>query len=1146
MALLAQAQLLPLQAQGVFAANLVPQQRDTDRRFDKKITLYAQQTELGKVLEEIEKQTTYVFVYADDEIGASRKISLQVKDNRLGDVLQMLLPPLNIRYELIDNKIILKPGNADAPTGEAQPVQEEVIINGRVVDNQGKPLANVNIRLQGTNTGTVTNEEGFFTLKVPPGQLNGTLLFTSVGYIPSSMNIEGRQRLTVGLTPDSKELSEVVVMAYGTQKRKDVTAAVSTINTKDLESRPVSNMFQALQGLAPNLIIQQNTAEPGSKINLNIRGVGSLTANTPLIIIDGIQAGTTGLQNLNPYDVESMTVLKDAASSAIYGSQAANGVIYITTKRGKRDEKPVVQYNGMYGWQMPTTLPRQVEGWEFMTLKNEALANSGKTPQFTPQQILDRYNKGSEPSVLREMVRRYTPQQNHSLSVTGGGKNTSYLLSMGYLNQGNMLQNSYLPPTQDFYYKRYNARANVSVQLSQYVKADVNIAYTKSYTRTHPFDMGILMRDAIRIPRVYPIMDSLGQYIVPALTSNSNFALLGLGGYKMNDVDNLLGGLDITVTPLEGLKFNFNASGNYNINNETRRINAFKYAAFNTTANPPPYNELHGQTFKDLNTSVYLTGEYEKNIGKHYARVQVGYRSDGVSENYGVRADRFGTINLDDEYAIGGGYIPKEDGTFDYAQIGTYNDIVNANEFALNSVFGRANYSYDDKYLGEFTWRYDGSSKLAPGYRWQFFPAFSLGWRITSEKFLETIRDRVGSVKFRFSWGEVGNSNIGGYNYLARVSYNRDNLPLWYSFNNTPARAALFSPYNESLRWETSAMTNYGIDADLFNNTLSVSFDYFNKMTRGIYRFEVVPGTAGVGSPLQNIGKVQNKGWELAITYRARTGSVNHAFNFNLADNLNKVIKFGKESISGSDFTYIVKEGFPIASYYGYRSNGLYQNLDDVKNAPKVPFAYNQQVRPGDIRFVDRNGDGVIDADDRYIFGNPFPRYTFGFTYNVTWRNFDFTMFWQGVGQRSQYLRGDIVEAFHNNEEHALVQHRDRWTPTNPDASYPRLTIGAAVANNVAYSDYWVFDTKYLRLKNLQLGYTLPQSLLKRVHVSSARIYFTSQNLLTILPERFRELGVDPEFTQFDDKLQFNNYNPIAGRSYPNAATFAFGLDLKF
>lgn len=1136
--------MLDLKAQQAYAANMrrmAPEQqaKDTKKTIENRISLLVKNEKLVDVLEKIEQQTRYVFVYSNDEISASQKVSLNVRDKKLEEILEMILSPLDIRFELINNKIILKPGNVPAAVYSQQ---ENVTINGRVVSDNGEGIPGVNVRLQSAPTiGTVTNDEGNFTLRIPADKANDTLVCTSVGFQPARVAINGRTSMTILLGADSKELSEVVITAYGSQKKKQVTAAISTISTKDIESRPVANMFQALQGTAPNLTLQQGTAEPGAALTLNIRGVGSLTGNAPLIIIDGVQASNEGLQNLNPYDVESISVLKDAASSAIYGSQAANGVIYITTRKGKKDERPNVQYNGMYGWQMPTALPRQMEGWEYMTLKNEALVNSGKTPQYSPEQISYWHERGSEPAYLREMLRKFTPQQNHNISLTGGGKSSSYLLSLGYVNQGNMLENSYLTNA-DFNYKRYNARMNMSVEVSKYVRVDVNMAYTKLYFNRQQADIGILMRDAMRTPRIYPVKDSLGNFVVPALNSNNVIAQLEYQGFNKRERDNLLGGLNVAITPVDHFTINLNASGTYTITNDRVRTNKYSYAPYYTTANPPINNEMYQSEFKDLATNVYATAEYENTFGKHYVKAQVGARSDALNQFYGLEARRYGVTNLDDDWSIGGGYIPKPDGTLDYATIGTYNNLVNPELHALNSLFGRLNYVWNDKYLAEFTWRYDGSSKLAPGHRWQFFPAFSLGWRITDEDFLQDFRDRYGNVKFRYSWGQVGNSNIGGFNYLARVNLN----PNKYPFNNTANPGADFTAYNEFLEWEISTMSNYGVDADFFNNKLQISFDYFNKRTTGIYLSQVVPGTAGIGSSLQNVGEVENQGWELAVSYRAKTGPVNHTIGANLSDNLNKVIKFGQESIRGADFTYIIREGFPIASYFGYKSNGLYQNLDDIKNAPKVPFAYNQQVQPGDIRYIDRNEDGVIDADDRFVFGNPFPRYTFGFTYNATWRNFDFTMFWQGVGKRSQFLRGDIVEAFHNNEDHAFVQHIDRWTPTNPDASYPRLTIGTANANNFAYSDYWMFDTKYLRLKNLQLGYTLPKSVTGLVKLQSLRVYFTSQNLLTFTPRRFAELGVDPEFTQYDDKLGFSNYNAIAGRNYPNAATFAFGLDIKF
>jgi TonB-linked SusC/RagA family outer membrane protein len=816
-------------------------------------------------------------------------------------------------------------------------------------------------------------------------------------------------------------------------------------------------MYQALQGLAPNLIIQQNTAEPGSIQNLNIRGIGSFTDNSPLIIVDGIVVGTLGLNFLNPNDVESVSVLKDAASSAIYGSQAANGVIYITTKRGSKTEKPSVQYTGLFGLQSPTTSPQAVQGWEFMTLKNEALVNSGLTPQFTPEQIVAQRERGSEPWAYEEMVNNTVPQLNQNISVTGSGKNTSYLLSAGYMNQQSMFNNDYVSKEQRFYHKRYNLRSNISVQVNKYIKADVNLAYTNSITRKHPFSTGFLIRDAMRTPRIYPIKDEEGNFVVPPLTSNSVFALLSQGGFKLTQSNNLLGGLNVAITPIEHLLINVNTSANYSLYDEESQVHKFTYAPAYTTAAPPQFNEQYKSSWSDLTKLFFATAEYDRTVGRHFAKVLVGYRSDFVRNYSQVSAYRVKGTLLDNRYAIGGDFNRDNSGDI-IGNIGTYNGITNPELKTINSVFGRVNYSFADRYLAEFTWRYDGASVLAPDNRWFFFPAFSLGWRLTDESFMQTVKDNIGEVKFRYSWGQVGNSNIGGFNYLSRVSFAQG----LYSFNNTATQGAFFSTVNPELEWERSTMSNYGVDVELLAGRLTASFDYFNKTTDGIYFSPSVPGTLGQGSPIQNFAKVQNVGWEVVVNYKATTGQVKHSISANLADNTNKVIKVGPEQILGFDFNFIFKEGYPISAYYLYKSDGLYQNLEDLENAPEVPFAYNQKVNPGDIRYVDKNNDGKIDGKDRYILGSPFPRYTFGFTYGATWKNFDFQMFWQGVGKRAQYLRGDIVEAFHNNEEHLFITHKDRWTPTNPDATYPRLTASTAVnANNTAFSDFWLFDTKY-------------------------------------------------------------------------------------
>jgi TonB-linked SusC/RagA family outer membrane protein len=1115
---------------------------------------------LREFLVALEKKFSVYFTFKSSVV-RDKQLNRDVPiSGSLEETLQRTLAPLQLKFEKVSDKYytIYKdedperhsadpesrplPADSSARAGsiDNQEIQYQIRVTGTVSDESGVPIPGVNVIEKGTLNGTVTDADGKFMIGVKDE--NAVLVITFVGYQSVEEVVGTRSEINVDLTPDLQTLSEVVIVGYSTQDRKNVTAAVSTIDPSQLESRPVTNMYQALQGLAPNLIIQQSSAEPGSVQTLNIRGVGSFTDNSPLIIVDGINVGALGLNYLNPNDVESITILKDAASSAIYGSQAANGVIYITTKTGTKDDKMHIEYNGMFGWQSPTTTPSAVDGWEFMTLKNEGLVNSGLPPQFTPSQIAEQRSMGGYPWAYDELVNNVVPQQNQSLSITGGSEKTSFLVSAGYLNQQSLLNGDYVPEDQRYFYKRYNFRSNISSQLNKYVRADVNLAYTQANNRNQPFSMGLLMRDAMRTPRIYPIIDDAGNYVVPPLTSNSVFALLSEGGYKMTQSNNLQGVLNVTVTPVENLRINLNTSGNYSLYNEDVQIRKFAYAPEYTTAAPPQNNEQRKASWNDLTKTFFSTIEYEKQFKKHEAKVLVGYRSDFVSNFSYVSAARYNGTILDDNYSIGGDFLRDQDGDIS-GDVGSYNGITNPEKKTINSVFGRVNYAFNEKYLVEFTWRYDGASVLAPENRWFFFPAVSAGWRLTDEAFLHAFRDRVGDLKLRYSIGQVGNSNIGGFNYLSRVSYNQGQ----YSFNNVPVQGALFSTVNPELEWERSTMSNYGVDFNLSGNKLFMSFDYFDKYTDGIYFTPSVPGALGLGSPIQNFAEVRNVGWEFSVNWNTSTGAVDHTFGFNIADNTNKVMKVGEEQIRGSDFSYIIKEGFPMSSYYLYRSDGFYQNLDDLENAPSVPFAFNQKVNPGDIRYVDKNTDGVIDGKDRYISGNPFPRFTFGLNYSATWKDFDLQMLWQGVGKRVQYLRGDIVEAFHNNEEHAFVQHKDRWTPANPDASYPRLTASTSTnANNTAYSDFWLFDTKYVRLKNLQVGYSIPAAIINNAGLTSVRVYLSAQNLLTFAPERFNRLGMDPEFTQFDNKLSFANYDPIAGRNYPNTKVFAAGIDIKF
>ncbi|HJW17144.1 MAG TPA: TonB-dependent receptor [Flavisolibacter sp.] len=989
----------------------------------------------------------------------------------------------------------------------------QLTIKGVVADSLGKPLPGVSVILSGGKTGTQTIDNGTFTLTVPKESATGFLEFSLVGYQKSRIALNGQNYFQVMLSLDPTAMSDIVVVAYGTQKKTSLTGAVSVVGAKELEGRPVTSVTQALQGAAPGLIIQQNTSEPGAPISINIRGVGTLGSASPLIVVDGIPSS---LDILNPNDIESISVLKDAASAALYGSRSANGVILVTTKKGRRGSKPVISYNGIYGIQKPTMLVKPVEGYEYMQLKNEALVNSGNDPQFTPEDIQQAYTRGSEDWWLNKVLQSSVPQQNHNLSISGSSGVTNYLFSGGIVNQSSL----YNGP--DYGVKRYNLRTNLNTQIGNHFKIGTSLAFTRQNMKEHAFWSEWIISTALRIPRIYPIMDTSGNYTIVPTASNNPLAWLEKGGERNYLNDNFLLNLNGEYAFNSHLSLKAIYGGNYTQNrtNEFRKI--IDYKPYIGSDNQNSVTDANSNSRSD-NLQAMLN--YENVFGAHGIKALVGYSSEGGLSSY-TQLHKTDVDNITGEPVTG---TKIDEG-------GSYN--LHTDRWALNSVFGRANYAFRDRYLVEFNFRVDASSRFAEENRRAFFPSVSAGWKLTDESFMQSIREKVGSLKLRASWGQLGNQEIGLYRYLNTWS----TYPNVYGFGNAGQAASFLGMGNPDIRWETSTMTNLGADVTLFNNRLSITYDYFNKVTDDILLDLPAPSLFGAWPPTQNAGKVKNKGWEFQASYRFGNGAFKHNVSFNLSDNLNEVMDIkGKVFMTEADRTFITKEGFPISSYYGLQSNGFYQSLEDIKDSPKPTFV--NEVHPGDIKYVDRNQDGKIDNNDRYIMGNPFPRYTFGFNYGLTWKGFDAYVLVQGVGKRTLYLRGEGVEAFHNNWDDVYKQHLDRWTPTNPDASYPRLTTGAASTNNNAGSDFWLLNAAYARLKNLQLGYSLPAHLLKPVGIEKCRFYVTGQNLFTLTK---MNNGFDPEITELNSSLQISNSNSNSGRVYPTLKVIAVGVDVNF
>ena len=974
---------------------------------------------------------------------------------------------------------------------------QNIIVTGTVLDSTGEPVIGANVKVAGNSSvGTITDFEGNFSLSLPADIKK--LEISYIGMLSQETVIKPGTPVKVILKEDTEELDEVVVIGYGTVKKRDLTGSMTSIKQADIVAVPTTNALESLQGKVAGLDMTKSSGQTGSGLSFSIRGNRSLNAsNAPLIIVDGVPYGTD--IDINPNVIESMEILKDASSTAIYGSRASNGVVLVTTKKGKAG-KVEISYDFMYGVQQPTSLPKIADSWVYAELYNEAAVNSGRAAKFTPEQIAQYRNGGPNVNWVKELYNRNSPQSSHNVSMTGGNDQLSYMASLGYLDQSSMFKGP------DYGYKRYNARLNVSHKVTNNFTLNLTSQFARNDIKEHAYWTEWIIEQANRMPPIYPIKNEDGSYNYPAGSNSNGLQRLEEGGYRQNVNDELLGTIQAEWEVYKGLKLIGSAGGRVwnNKLHENRK-------AFEGTGDTE--NKLTEQFYRSKNITTNLMVTYNTKIGKHSIGGLLGYAYEGFSEK------QFSTSRLteDSKYDIFVGDLSGD----------KVSNTGSGSDWAIYSGFARATYNYDEKYLLEFNIRNDYSSYFAKGNRSGVFPSFSAGWRISEEKFWSVLKPYVPSLKIRGSWGLVGNNRIGAYQYMQTVSVTNG-----ISFGDKLAQTATFASTNPDLKWETTRMANIGFELGLLNNDLNITFDCFNNRTKDILVNLPVPGLFGNGAPIQNAGKVETRGWELSVSYRLKTGPVVHNFAGNISDSFNEVIDTrGTEIIGGSDVQTIIKEGYPLYSYYAYRSDGFFQNEEECQKGPHLEGI---TPKPGDIRYLDKNGDGVIKPDDdRFIVGNDFPRYTFGFTYGLEYKGFDFSMMWQGVGKRNKWMRGESVEAFHNNNEGPVMDfHQDRWTPNNPDATYPRLTMGAESANNAAKSDFWIQDAKYLRLKNAQIGYTFPQQWMKKLYVKNLRIFASVQNPLTFTKMKG---GWDPEYT-----------GDGSGRSYPVARVYSFGLNVKF
>jgi TonB-linked SusC/RagA family outer membrane protein len=996
-------------------------------------------------------------------------------------------------------------------------------ITGKIRDAEGS-MVGVAVYVEGTTEGTITDIDGNFQMDVTPGT---TLKISYVGYEDKTITVGDENFYDIMLEPSSEFLDEIVVIGYGTAQRKNLVGAVDQVQSRAVEGRPVANLTQALQGTSPSLIIQQRSMNPNdNSMNINIRGISTINNNDPLLVIDGMVSNNIGdMNDLNPNDIESISVLKDAGTSAIYGSRAGNGVILVTTKKGSFNMKPEVSFSVATGIQEPDILLTPVKGYQNALLRNDSYVNAGANPIYSPQEIAQ-YAQGDSEWGL-EAVMQNALQQSYNLGIRGGTESTSYNVSFGYYDQ----ESNFKGP--DYGISRYNFRTNLVSQFGKF-KFTTVLGYNRNENLSDRG--GLWISDVMRVPTyntydIYP--DEEGKYYNNEIVTGGNFlASLNHGGTTENDNDHFQGIVTGEFDIWKGLKAK--AVLGYDLKAEHRLIKRRYYPVYDykdrdLIVNEASSDEFHIEDFNAKSTmmNTQLLLEYDRTFNEiHKVNGVFGH----TSESYRYQSNEIKRHYVDPDL-----YQDTDDTIYETSSYNTPNGF---SERALYSWIGRVGYSYMDRYYLELSGRYDGSSKFTENNRWGFFPSASLGWRISDENFFSFWKDRFGDLKLRGSYGILGSQSVGDYEFMTTYNIYTNQ----YGFNNSAVTGTGYEFGNELLTWEKMETYNIGVDATFLNNRLSVAYDYFYKYTRDMLLAPITPGTLGGAFPDVNRGEMSNLGWEVSVNYRLYHGEFSHFFGLNLGDSFNKLVSYGNQEIFYSDeIQRLRREGVPLHSYYGYKSDGFFQNYEEIENSA---LPVGSMVHPGDAKYVDRNGDGVINDNDRYILGNGFPRYTFGFTYNMNWKGFDVDMLWQGVGKRDMALRGEMVEPFHGSYYYVMFEHQlDYWSPGNTDARYPRLVNSSSpsYSNNYSYSsDRNIYDAAYLRLKNIQVGYTIPERITSRVGIDNLRIYLSGQNLLTFAKNDF----IDPESSEFGNNMNAGGAN--SGRNYPTLKYYGGGIEVKF
>ncbi|MDR6781570.1 TonB-linked SusC/RagA family outer membrane protein [Pedobacter africanus] len=1102
-----------------------------------RITLSQKGARLEQLFKEIRKQSGYDFFYDLNALKNAKKIDLSVQNETLEEVLKRCFEDQPFTFVIKDKAVIVKPRERQTALNNTTVVQQKIDIKGKVTDDKGEPLPGVSIKLKGSSTGAMTDSNGNFALTLPDG--SGTLVFTFIGFATQEVPVNNRTSINVVMKEEDKALTEVVVVGYGTQKKVNLTGAVASVSGDELTTRQAPNTTSLLQGRMPGVQVTQNSGQPGAEAaSIQIRGMGTFSkaTNNPLILIDGVEGD---LNNVNPNQIENISVLKDAASAAIYGSRAANGVILVTTKAGKAGRLNV-DYSYNFGSQRATSMyDRITNSVEFMELLNKAIDHTGTSTnqRYTPAQI-EAYRQGAVSNPAQypsfdwmDAIFRKAPMQQHYLSVNGGKEGTTYNFGAGYLDQDGMLIATG--------YKRYDVQFNFKTELNKRVTFGTNISFSKgkrNETALNGNFEGNSTEDQILSalaahPTFTPkLPDGSGRYAAKAYIfegGNKNPVAMAENGGRYLNNHYALASAYLNVNILPGLKGEIKGAVKYNERETKVHIVGVPGYMFLPEANGSYLyntqwngtvgeNNLTVRDDKDVQYTIFGTLNYNKKIAENHnlnALLGVSQETFRYDRLQGFKRNAPSGDLLDPSIFEPGGQTV--DGL--------------SYEWALQSLFGRLNYDYKEKYLLELNFRNDGSSRFPRGNKWGFFPSASAGWRINQEDFLKDV-NWISSLKARVSWGQVGNQNVTRTLLTEDMPYPYQSVlnPYLYFIGGSLQQGVTQTDLiNRNVQWETTTVTNAGLDFSLFNSSLSGSVEWYNKRTTDILRELQVPDFIGLTGPTVNSGEMKNTGFEFLLGYQGKINDFRYKVQGNFETYKNKLVKFGAREIDNTN-GYIRQEGLPYNSFYMYLFDGIYQNQAEIDNGP-TPLV---KPKPGDMKYRDVSGpngvpDGKITTDDRVVVGGAFPKFNYGLTVNADYKNFDLSFFFQGVQGRKIYVREWGIAPFRQAGPPPTFW-RNAWDGEGSSNTIPHI-FNELYAPNTQVSNWWLQDASYLRLKNLQLGYNLPAKLLNKAKIQALRLYVSGDNLLTFT--NFFE-GSDPERASANGRAAI----------YPQAKIYSFGL----